>query len=68
MREYRNSTILRLIGDWIHDERNRKILVDRLIRGLTYEQIAERHYLSVTQVKRIVYKEQEKLFRHMHMD
>ena len=64
--EYSNSRILELITEWIHDSTHRKILRDRLVRGLTYEQIGELHHLSVSQVKRIVYRGQEKLFRHLN--
>ena len=63
--EYSNSRILELIAVWIHDARDRKILRDRLVRGYTYEQIAELHHLSVSQVKRIVYRGQDRLFKHM---
>ena len=63
--EPKNSTVILLIDEWIHDERYRAILKDRLVRGLTYEQIAELHDMSVTHIKRIIYREQEKIFRHM---
>lgn len=45
-------------------ERNRKIIRDKLIDGLTFEKIAEKYDLSVTQVKRIVYNGDE-IFRHI---
>lgn len=66
MIEYRNSRIIEAIAEWIHDSTHRKILRDRLVKGLTYEQIGELHHLSVSQVKRIVYRGQEKLFRHLN--
>ena len=65
MIEYSNSRILELIAEWIHDSTHRKILRDRLVKGLTYEQIGELHHLSVSQVKRIVYRGQDRLFKHM---
>ena len=65
MIEYRNSQVKRLIDEWIHDERHRRILADRLIRGLTYEEISDRNHMSVSQVKRIIYKGQDRVFRHM---
>ena len=46
-------------------ERNRAILKRALIDGIGYERLAEEHLLSVSQVKRIVYKAQEQLFRHL---
>lgn len=37
-------------------ERNRKIVYDKLINGMTYEQVAEKYELSDRQIKNIVYK------------
>ena len=59
---YTNSEVIALISENIHSARDRKILIDRLVHGLTYEQLAEKHDLSVRQIKRIVYKGQEKIF------
>lgn len=65
MIEYTNSAIAALIDEHIHSERDRKILKRRLIDGICYEPLAEEFDLSVVQVKRIVYKAQEKLLRHL---
>ena len=65
MIEYSNSQISELIDDYIHSARNRAILKDRLIDGLTYEKIAEIYDMSYQQVRTIIYKEQEKIFRHI---
>lgn len=62
---YSNSQISFLIDEYIHSERDRKILKRRLIDGICYEPLAEEFDLSVVQVKRIVYKAQEKLLRHL---
>lgn len=62
---YTNSQISFLIDEYIHSERDRKILKRRLIDGICYEPLAEEFDLSVIQVKRIVYKAQEKLLRHL---
>ena len=37
-------------------ERNRQILKSRFIDGLTYEKLAEKYELSVSQIKWIVYR------------
>ena len=60
---YSNTEVMALIKDRIHSSRDRAILRDRLIHGLTYEQLAEAHHLSVRQVKRIVYKGQDIIFK-----
>lgn len=57
-----NSELAILIYEKIHSERDRAIMKDRLINGLTYERLAEKHDLSVRQVKNIVYKALDKLF------
>lgn len=63
--EYTNSQIRELIGEYIHSERDRRILERRLIDGVTFERLAEEFELSVRNTKTIVYKGQEKIFRHI---
>lgn len=63
MIEYTNSGMILLIDEYIHSERDRKILKRRLIDGLTYENLAEEFDLSVTQIKRIVYKGEDTIFK-----
>lgn len=58
-----NTQICNLIDEWIKGERNRKILKRRLIDEICYEPLAEEFDLSVPQIKNIVYKEQDKLFK-----
>lgn len=63
--EYTNSLIREIIGEYIHSERDRAILCRRLIDGITYERLAEEFELSVRCVKTIVYKGQNKIFKHL---
>ena len=65
MMEYSNSQIREVISEWIHNERDRRILCYRLIDGYTFERIAEVEDMSVRQVKNIVYKSQVQLFKHI---
>ena len=68
MREYSRSEIESAIDEWIigrYAERDRQILKRRLIDGICYEPLAEEFDLSVRHVKNIVYKAEEKLFRHI---
>lgn len=62
MTDYTNSEILELINDRIHSERDRSILTDRLVNGMTFERIAEVYDMSVRQIKRIVYRGQDSIF------
>lgn len=54
--EYSNTDIEHYIDEYIHSERDRRILKRKLIDGLTYEALAEEFNLSVTTVKKIVPK------------
>ena len=63
--DYTNSQIKALIMEYIHSQRDRKILYRRLVDGITYEALAEEFGLSTVQVKRIIYKEEEILFKHL---
>lgn len=60
-----NSMIDRLINEWIHNERDRKILKRRLIDGVYYEELAEEFNLSVRHVKNVVYKGENIIFKHV---
>jgi len=60
-----NSEIEHLIDEWIFSERDRRILKRRLLDGVCYEPLAEEFDLSVRQVKNIVYKGQDKIFKHI---
>ena len=65
MPDYTNSQISQLIDEYIHSERDRKILKRRLIDGVCYEPLAEEFEMSPRQIKRIVYKLQIQLFKHI---
>ena len=67
MVEYTNSRIRELIAEYIHSDRDRLILALRLIDGWTFEKIASHPQVDMSdkQIKRIVYKLQEELFRHL---
>lgn len=55
-----------LIDEWIigrNAERDRNILKRRLLDGITYDRLAEEFDLSVRQVKNIVYKREDDIFK-----
>lgn len=64
MEEYTNSQIRELIREYIHSERDRKILERRLIDGITFERLAEEFDMSPRQMKNIVHREENILFKH----
>lgn len=59
------SEISALIDEWVLNERNRNILKRRLCDGICFELLAEEFGLSVKQIKNIVYKSQERVFKHI---
>lgn len=59
------SEISALIDEWILNERDRNILKRRLLDGICYEPLAEEFGLSVTQIKRILQKSQNALFKRI---
>ena len=68
MRDYSRTELTEAIDEWIvgrNAHRDREVLKARLIEGYTFETLAERFDMSTVQIKRIVYKSQEKLFRHL---
>lgn len=65
MIEYSNSEITRVINEYIHHERNRKILLRRYVDGITLEALAEEFDLSVKQIKNIIYKNEGVIFKHL---
>ena len=62
--EYTNSQIRELIAEHIHSERDRNILLRRLIDGITFERLAEEFDMSTRQMKTIVHKNETILFKH----
>ena len=68
MVDYSRTQIEHAINEWIigkNAERDRMILKRRLIDGIYYEPLAEEFDMSVRQIKNIVYKNQEKIFKHL---
>lgn len=65
VKEYTNSHISGIIDEYIHSERNRKLLKRRYVDGITYERIAEEFDLSVRQTKTIIYKAEKTIFAHV---
>lgn len=56
MKVYTNSEIATLIDEYIHSERDRMIMYDRFINGLTFSELSAKFYISERQLKRILKK------------
>lgn len=68
MRDYSRTEIEAAITEWIvgkNAERDRRIIYRRLIDGICYEPLAEEFDMSVRQIKRIVHRCEDIIFRHI---
>ena len=63
--EYTNSQVRAIIDEHLHSARDRELLYRRLIDGTTIENLAAEFDLSVSQVKRIIMKGSEIIFKHI---
>ena len=66
--EYSNSRVREIIGEYIHDEKHRRLMIRRMIDNVTIERLSEEFELSVSQVKRIIWKNMEIVYRHLKAD
>ena len=62
-RHYTNEYMLHLITEYIHSARNRDILIDRFINGLTFKELEDKYNLCERQIKRIAKKIDNLLLR-----
>lgn len=60
-----NSQVIALIDEWIRGETERKILKMRLIDLKTIKEIAETVDYSEQYTKKMLYKSQNRLFKHI---
>ena len=65
MKELSRSQLETLIDEWIFSERDRAILKRRMLDGICFDQLADEFNLSVRQIKNIVYKAKDRLFKHL---
>ena len=63
--EYSNSQVREIIAEYIHDEKHRQLMLRRMIDNVTIERLAEEFDLSVSQTKRIIWKNTEIICRHL---
>lgn len=65
MNELSRSEWEKLINEWVFSERDRAILKRRLLDGIRFEPLAEEFDLSVRQVQSLVYKNMQKIIKHI---
>lgn len=55
-----------LISRWVHNEKDRALLIRRLLDGVCFDQLTEEFApLQIDQIKRRCYAAQEQLFSHV---
>lgn len=54
-----NTEIINLINEYVHSERDRKLMQRRFVDGIRYEPLSEEFDLSTVHTKRIVYRQTE---------
>lgn len=59
------SVLAHMIDEWIHNERDRRIVKRRFLDGIHYEPLAEEFELSVRHTKRIVRDAYDTLNKHI---
>lgn len=52
--EYTNTHITQIIAEYVHSERDRRVLLRRYVDGLTIERLAEEFDMSVGGIKGIL--------------
>ena len=67
-RFYSNSRLREIVEDYIHNERDRKILVRKYCDKRTIGQLADEFYLSETRIKEIISDGAEIIFTIMAKD
>ena len=65
IKEYTNSQMAYVISEYIHHERNRKILYRHFIDGITFEDLEKEFCLSTRRIKAIVAKEERVIWSHI---
>ena len=65
MMDLSRDDIVYLIQQFVFSKRDRAIIYERLIDGLTFDQLSAKHDLSVRQVKNIVRKNKDVVFSHV---
>ena len=67
MKEYSRSQWEHLINEWVvglRADRNRQIIRDKILGGMTYEQVAEKNNMSLTRVKTVIRTFKHKIEAH----
>lgn len=59
------SELAHLIDEWVFNKRDREIMADKLLDGLTYDELADKFCLSPQRLKVIVKRHKDRILSHM---
>ena len=65
MTDLSRDEIVWLIEQFIFSKRDRALTYDRLIDGMTYEELSEKYFMSVRHIKSLIHKNKEIVFGHI---
>lgn len=54
-----------LIEQFIFSRRDREMLKDRLLDGMTYDELSRKYYMSVRHIKNLIHRNKEIVFTHV---
>ncbi len=63
--EKSRSELAHLINEWVFNKRDREIMADKLLDGLTYDELADKFCLSPQRLKVIVKVNKDRILSHM---
>lgn len=62
--DYSNARVIVVIGDYIHNSRDREIILANLVDGVSYDELAGRYSLAYESIKDIMRKGRAALELH----
>ena len=64
-KQYSNFRLREIVEEFIHSERDRRILIRKYCDKRTIDQLAEEFQMSTSQIKRIITRDGDTVFRIM---
>ena len=62
--DYSNARVREVIDDYIHSSRDRALILDSLVDGLSYDELAGKYQIAYESVRDVMRKGREALDRH----
>jgi DNA-directed RNA polymerase specialized sigma24 family protein len=63
--DYSNYAFTEAVNEYIHNKRNREMLILFYVDDVTLDELCDRFCLSLSQVKRIVRNDGQTVFKHI---